>query len=62
MAAHTAMNPKNIRLGNAFGELDPPKLWDNLPLYKAPKIGELMHVIAKYIFVSYSLTSKTYTK
>ena len=47
IAAHTAINPKNIRVGNAFGELDPPKLWDNLPLYKAPKIGELMHVRAK---------------
>lgn len=47
MAAHTAKNPKNIRVVNAFGELHPPKLWDNFPLYKAPKIGELMHVRAK---------------
>ena len=46
-AAQTAINPKNIRVGNAFGDSLPPKLWESFPLYRAPKMGELMHVRAK---------------
>ena len=36
-----------MQVGIAFGDSDPPKLWDNFPLYRAPKIGDVMQVNAK---------------
>lgn len=48
--AKIAINPKKIQVGIAFGESQPPKLWDIFPPARAPKIGDVMQVNPKQMF------------